>query len=41
MSKKLHLLNVKLDYECKEDAEFDATRCNFTNELGKYIVVEI
>ena len=41
MSKKLHLLNIKLDYECKGDAEFDATRCNFTNEFGKYIVVKI
>ena len=38
MSKKLHLLNIKLDYECKEDAEFDATRCNFTNESGKCIL---
>jgi hypothetical protein len=40
---KIHscYMSIKLDYECKEDAEFDATRCNFTNESGKYIVVEI
>lgn len=41
MNNKVKMLNIKLDYLSKEDAEFDAIRCNFTDSTGKYIVVEV
>lgn len=41
MNRKIERLNIKLDYKLEEDAIYDAVRCNFTDPLGKYIVVKV